>query len=65
MQITNLCLLQFDEEIDVEFHGKQSPDDDSIDYKEEGKQINLIVVGPITDPAKKITGGKLSLYIRQ
>lgn len=30
------------------------------DYKEDKEQINFIVVGPITDPAKRITGNVLN-----
>ena len=60
-----MYLIQFDQKIDVEFCGKQileeDPVEDLIDYKEERKQINFIVVGTITDPAKIITGGTLSL----
>jgi len=60
---TFFYLIQFEEKIDVEFCGKQFPEEDPIDYKEKRKQINFIVVGTITDPAKIITGGMLSPYI--
>ena len=52
-------MIQFDEQIDPEMLGP----DGTLDYKEEKEQINFIVVGPITDPAKKITGDMLHAFI--
>lgn len=53
-------MIQFDEQIDPEMLGP----DGTLDYKEEKEQINFIVVGPITDPAKRITGDMLSFVDR-
>ena len=52
-------MIQFDEQIDPEMLGP----DGTLDYKEEKEQINFIVVGPITDPAKRITGDMLHAFI--
>lgn len=54
-------MIQFDEQIDPEMLGP----DGTLDYKEEKEQINFIVVGPITDPAKRITGDMLSLLTEE
>ena len=45
---------QFIEHVTVEFTGRGTKI--KVDYKKKERQINFIVVGPITDPAKRITG---------